>query len=353
VLTGKYENDYQFQNSPRSPPRDKGARKMTKFLSAGMGMGLAFLMGCGNTGLGTGDPSSTASSSSGAACEANVAYVPFDSSRGGALRDMVAAQAEIKARMKADGFAKENMPEIEEIYAATSGLAAAVQALGGVPSWEDSDVGSQLHAAITGAIDRGLDAQDTTALVELRQIIDKTLTRFFFLTVWQHTNASGSAEEQWDLAWAAYGRKDNGEDSGLAATVKSYDDEFGLSQNDAVLTQFSQVRCAVLGGNAQAQSAAAQAIHSEIRLALAYGVSKYLNRLALGTGSRGDLMEGAVYFNAVEPWMRANGKTAQADTIRNWLNPFLLDGAQSAEIPPTDGATAALNALEEAFSLAL
>ena len=49
--------------------------------------------------------------------------------------------------------------------------------------------------------------------------------------------------------------------------------------------------------------------------------------------------------------MRANGKTAEADTIRAWLDGLLPGGAHDTDVPDTAGANAALNAMRGAFSL--
>ncbi|MBI5495680.1 MAG: hypothetical protein HY904_11700 [Deltaproteobacteria bacterium] len=314
-------------------------------------LGVAATLACGPGGEG-----GTGSSSSGAACDPAAArYLLLGAGHDVGVAGWLTAFAEIHDVRKgntAPPFEKADFAQIESIYDAS--LAAAVQGISGGPAWEPVDAGAAMDALIVAAIARGKDSQDATDIDELGQLIEKTLVRFLYLAMHRSMTVGADQARGWDEAFTLYGRSADGTvNEFLADEVAEYDADLSLAQNAKVFAALVAGRCAVLSGDAAARAAQAAAAEEAVRSSFAYAAGKYFKALSEGSMDRVQLAEGAMWFNIAEPWMRAHGKAAEADTVRNWLTPLLPGGAMATQPPDTAGAAAALAAMRSAYALTL
>ena len=179
--------------------------------------------------------------------------------------------------------------------------------------------------------------------------MDKTIVRFFVLWAMKASASTADTRRSWDEAFALYGRSEDGATrAGLSEEVAEYDADLGTAHDAPIVAALVRGRCAILASDEAARAAQGAIIADKLRDTFAYAAGLYFKRLSLGSGDRVQLAEGGAWFNIVERWMRANGKGAEADAVRGWLDPLLADESRT---PDTAGATAALNAMKAAFSL--
>ncbi|MEW5851938.1 MAG: hypothetical protein AB2A00_24335 [Myxococcota bacterium] len=301
-------------------------------------------MGCGTTGDGDG----TTSSSGGASCDANASsYAPFSAANFTTEQAQVAAYGRISALRKTATFAKSDFTALKTDY--DTHFASAVQGLTGVPSWENANVGTEIHTLINNAINRGLDTNDTTDIAELGQIIEKSLIRYLYLATYSRVmTTSGDAQANWDKVFGIYGRSEDGATSaGISGSVKGRDDNYSLTNNDKVFSALIKGRCAIVDGDNAALTAARTEITTAMDESMAYSGARYFKKISEGGATRVDLAEGGTYWYAVERRMQA----ADAATIRAWVDALMPGGAREDELPDVDGASTALGLMRSNFSL--
>jgi hypothetical protein len=315
---------------------------------------LSLLVACApGTGEGEGEGEGPAQ------CD-TVSYVAFDVvnyenqvARVGAHAQMVALMKEAEAdpTLAATKFA-----EAEALYTDTADLAEKVEGRKDDHLDTQPAVGADLHAAITAALADGKAATTTLEATLARQTIDKSLTDFFFLSVF-HEMVLGAADK-WDEAFGYYGASiDNaeGDAKGLAAVAAKRDGDNGTSLRERIFNGLVDGSCELarqldaqdadtIDVNA-ADSAALRTVIDDVDVAmqevLAYSVGHEaidMQQLqddlasspgdrALLDGMRVKLYELDPYFRPLERLMNARGgdSATRASDIRSAIDAALAD----------------------------
>jgi hypothetical protein len=282
-----------------------------------------------------------------AACDAQAPYAWLDAAHGSSVEDVTRGYGQLTLQRETATFGKGSFNALSSSYHTL--LAPSVQALAGLPAWEDPSTPQQLHQAITAALERGVDPQDTTPALELWQQVQKNVLRFVALQV--VANARRGSRADVDAAWALFGHGDGVALTGLSAEMHEYDTLLGVQQEPAAVEGLLVLRCAVVHEDATAAQDAASRVEDAVRVGVAYATARYFQRLASGTADRVQLVEGATWFGVVEPWMHHHGHATQAQQIRAWLDPLLPGGGRAMDLPDTAGAAAALNTMRTVFGL--
>jgi hypothetical protein len=209
--------------------------------------------------------------------ECGAPYEPFDPANYESQFQRVAAFTQIVAIRKSDTFSAADFTEIEDLDVNTAALQAKVQ--GREDDHDDAAVaalGVELDAAITAAIAAG--KEDDNIDVQ-GQIIDKTLQRFFYLSVYHEMMKSqddgavaADVEKGWDEGFGYFGVENDGQNpAGIALTLSKRDEEFGLSLVDTAYNGLVDGRCLIEEGDTEGLPATIEAI--DLALLRGFGAS--------------------------------------------------------------------------------
>ena len=158
--------------------------------------------------------------------------------------------------------------------------------------------------------------------------MDKTLQRFFYLSVFHELQPL--TKKNFDEAWGYSGLHDLSALKGVAKTASKRESEFDAVLVNALVEQFEAAYAALAGalegkGDTDAADQAPQAytdavaeIDRLLLLAFAYSVQHELN----GYGEEGaakdvKLIEGRLYYDAIEPFVRSEVSDVDADWVRS------------------------------------
>jgi hypothetical protein len=186
-----------------------------------------------------------------AAAECSAPYQPFEAGNYQNQLLRVGAYTQIVAIRKAEDFSSADFVTIEDLYINTADLQSKVQGRGDDHDYaEAGSIGDTLDGEIVAAIAAG-KADD--AIKVQGQIIDKTLQRFFYLSVFHEMMKSQAAaaaapdvEAGWDEGFGYFGVANDGADqSGIAATLGKRDLEFGVTLVSDVFNGLVDGRCLV------------------------------------------------------------------------------------------------------------
>ena len=312
-----------------------------------------------------------------AQCE-GAGYTAFDVSNHAEQDTRVAGQTQIKALLEsatpADAATK--FPEAQAIYASAADLQAKVQGrtddhLDGRPN-----VGADIDARIVAAYAAGAAATTALEIEIAAEIIDKSMTEFFFLSVF-HEMVQGQAAK-WDEAYGYYGAgPDNALDGvqAFARVAKNRDGNNGTAFEAAIFQKLVEGSC-VLGGkleelgvetvdvlNDTEMSAIIDDIDVSMRQVLAasvgheaFEIDLVKAELVLTPGdvtlqntARVKLVELDGFLRPIERLLRAEGAAATADALRNPLNVALAD--TTAGWIDTYDTAVVVTTLEAAFAI--
>jgi hypothetical protein len=265
-------------------------------LVATLSLSAAFATACGNK-----DGDDTADTDAASNCSAP--YAPFDAANYENQFLRVGAYTEIVALRKGDNFAATDFAEIEDLYLNTASLAEKVEgrtddhAEASVPA-----IGAVLHGDITDAIAAGM--ADTDISVQ-GQIVDKTLQRFFGLSVLHEglksaddANTLEEAQAGWDEGFGYLGISNDGQDvSGIAGTLASRDEEFGFSTAETAFNGLLDGRCALANGDREAAVAAIMDVDEAIMTGFALSVVHEMDEYADDPLIKG--WEALLYYRAI------------------------------------------------------
>lgn len=289
-------------------------------------------------GCDAGDTDSDADSDGSLACGAP--YEPFNAANYENQLLRVAAYDQIVAIRKSEGFSAEDFAEIEALYVDTAELSAKVA--GRTDDHADAavvDIGAVLHADITAAIAAG-KAGDNIAVQG--QIIDKTLQRFFALSVYHEgRKAADTAEtpegiqEGWDEGFGYFGVSNDGTaTTGVASTLAKRDAEFGLSLVDTAFNGLVAGRCAVADDDREQALAALEDVDRALLTGFAASVVHEMDEYA--DESEIKFHEGLLFWNAARDATNtrdpAAAATIDAEFAKGWesLTPATVRDAMSS-----------------------
>jgi hypothetical protein len=239
-------------------------------------------------------------------CEAP--YQPFDAANYQSQIERVAAYEQIVAIRKSDDFAAEDFTSIANLYETTAGLRDKVSSrIDEHQSASITEVGADLDAAIMDAISKGTAGEEIPIQ---GQVVDKTLQRFFFLSVFHEMMASqepGATQEDieagWDEAFGYFGLSNDGQTaSGIAKTMHSRDEEFGLSLTSQIYNGLIEGRCAVADGDAEGAREVLEGVDTALLRGFAASVVHEMDEFSEDPLEKG--WEGFLYWNIVADHVR-------------------------------------------------
>ena len=250
----------------------------------------------------TGDDGDTDVATDTDAAECGAPYSPFDAGNYENQLLRVAAYGQIVDIRKSDTFTAASFADVEELYA-TAGLNEKVAGRkDDHPDASVLEIGAVLDEDITTAIAAG--KADTDIAIQ-GQIIDKTLQRFFALSVYHEANDAeddtselGDVQVHWDEAFGYFGMANDGQETaGIADTLAKRDAEFGTSLADTAFNALVDGRCALEGDDrataVEARDEADRAILQGFALSVAHEMDEYdENPLIKG-------WEGKLYWQAI------------------------------------------------------
>lgn len=306
---------------------------MKTFSSRGIGAALCALLlapGCGGDGN-----ERLVEAAQGQNCGATT-YTAFDPANHANQDARLEAQAQIRAAIapaeEDPALAPGAFAEAAAIYRDAAELQAKVQGRAddhfpGDPG--AAAVGAEIDAVITGAIARGEAAAIALEVKIAKERIDKSLTRFFYLSVFHELTLG--AREKYDEAFGYLGtgpENDPGALRGLAQIALKRDAESDLGLEPALFEAIIEGSCEIdrrlLSDGVEqiewtaddAYAAQVRAIDGLMKQVLAASVAHELFA-PLGSLPEEDaavaLHEGALYFAAIEAEMRALGGQAADD----------------------------------------
>jgi len=262
-------------------------------------------------------------------------YQPFDPANLQNQLARVDAYEAIKSTRKGDGFAATDFGDllimdpalstpsettIASLFVETAGLAEKVEGRGDDHSYALSgEPGVRMNEMVRASIAEGgdaaaMDRDDVLSIDWHGQQVDKTLQRFFYLSV--HHELVLGARKNWDEAVGYYGRSLDGEDSrGIAGTVASRDENCSLGLNDEIFAKLSEGQCVLDAALDEAgvdeldpsTIPELQAIIDDIDLnmltAFAISASREFRDLPSSEKPAIKLIEGRLFFDILEPFM--------------------------------------------------
>lgn len=287
------------------------------------------------------------------------AYVAFDSAnhtnqdlRLGAFTQMIAEMGTAAATPFSAATAQAKFDEARRLYENTAELRAKVQSRVDDHFAAKPPVGMELDNTIMAALDAGRTATTALAANLAKQRVEKTLTRFFFLSVYREM--TGGNAENWDEAYGYYGApSDNAEANrkGLASIATKRDATNGTSLSTEIFNAIVDGSCELAkalraGATEQIDWQSVAALKSRVELAdrklvevLAYSAGheafemvELQAELATEPSAREEmwikLAELDPYFGAIEDLIDAKGgaSAARAQQIRQdidaaWADP--------------------------------
>jgi hypothetical protein len=282
-------------------------RRIGEAMRARTWIGLVSLAACNG-------PDETGETGEPVACAAP--YAPFDPVNYENQYLRVAAYGQIVDLRKSETFSAADFATIESLYVDTAELSVKVEGREDDHAYtSDAAVGAALHADITAAIAAGKAGDD---IAIQGQIVDKTLQRFFFLSVYHEmmksqdaANAAIDVQTGWDEAFGYYGLDNDGANpQGIAGTHASRDEEFGMSVVDTVYNALVDGRCAVAeddrAGALPSIEAADRAMLNGFGLSVVHEMDEY-SEDPLEKG-----WEGLLYWKVVADWVLSVDPAAHA-----------------------------------------
>jgi hypothetical protein len=250
----------------------------------------------------------------------------------------VAAQAEFATKLDeaaADpSTAAAAFAEVESIYQTAADLQAKVQARGDAHFPDDltaQGAGSRIDTAITGAIALGKAATTATDIALARHVIDKSLTRFFYLSV--HAELVQGSRPKYDAAYGYLGTgRSNAPESlrGMALLAGMRDTNNQSDHEARLFREIIDGACA-LQAALERDRVAQIAWESDVAYAShVLEIDRLMTEvLALSVGhefltpiapidpdeAKIKLFQGGYFFFALEDKMRALGGQAQSDAL--------------------------------------
>lgn len=304
-----------------------------------LALSLMLLAACGGDA-----PANDSGSSDALPCGAP--YAPFDAANYENQFLRVGAYEQIVALRKGDSFSAADFDAIEALYTDTAELQGKVQGRTDDHSYTtDPAVGATLDGLITAAIAAG-KADESIAVQG--QIIDKTLQRFFYLSVFHEgmkaaddANALEDMQIGWDEGFGYFGISNDGTTTeGIAATLQKRDDEFGLSLVDTAYNGLLDGRCGLAGDDTAAALDALASVDLAIVQGFALSVVHEMDEYADDPLIKG--WEGKLYWDAVADY------ALSADAANHAVAAEAFAGDLEAIDAPTVRA-----AVIDAFGLAL
>jgi hypothetical protein len=310
------------------------AHRISRAVLVIVGAALVAAGGCGSSD----DNEKIIEDAKGQNCGA-VTYTPFDPMNHASQDVRVKAQADIAA--KADEAiadptkAAALFAEIEALYKGSADLQAKVQGRAddhfpGDP--EAAKVGAVIDGYIVAAIERGKAATTATEADVAKQVIDKGLTWFFYLSVY-HELVLG-ARDKYDEAFGYLGTGATNDPATLysiAKTANRRDANNGTSLEPALFQAIIDGSCALdtrlladgvetIDWKADEAYAAKvreidETMQKVIALSVGHELFKPVKDLEAGE-AKVKLFEGAMFFFAIEGSMKALGGQAEADAIQ-------------------------------------
>jgi hypothetical protein len=295
----------------------------------------AALVGAG--GCGSSDNEKVIEDAKGQNCGADT-YTAFDPQNHASQDVRVQAQADIAA--KADEAiadptkAAALFAEIEALYKGSADLQAKVQGRADDHFPDDPEaakVGAVIDGHIMAAIARGKAATTATDAGIAKQVIDKSLTWFFYLSVY-HELVLG-ARDKYDEAFGYLGTGPTNDPAALrsvALTASKRDANNGTTLEPALFQAIIDGSCALdtrlIEGGAEsidwttdeAYAAKVRAIDETMQQVIALSVGhelfKPVKDLEAGE-AKVKVFEGAFFFFAIEGVMKAKGGQAETDAV--------------------------------------
>ena len=275
---------------------------------------LALLAGCEPAGEGDDDDSNAA--------ECGAPYQPFDAGNYQNQLLRVGAFEQIVAIRKSESFSAADFDTIEDLYVNTAGLQGKVAGRG-----DDHDyatlvaVGAELDADIMAAIDAGRNDVD---IAVQGQIIDKTLQRFFYLSVHHEMMKSQAADAAgpdvqagWDEGFGYFGVGNDGSDpTGIANTIAKRDVEFGFGLVAQVYNGLLDGRCLIAEDDFGSIAPVIDEVDTAMLRGFALSVMHEMDEYAEDPLIKG--WEGLLYWNIVSPYVASVSADGYADVEAEW-----------------------------------
>ncbi len=319
----------------------------------GLGAVLVVVAGCGGS-----DNERVVEDAQGQNCSATK-YTPFAAANHAAQDERTAAQLAIADKAEealADpASAAAVFAEIEAIYSGTAELAAKVRGRADDHFPDDpaaAVVGQTIDDDITAAIARGKAATTAVEIDIAKQIVDKSLTRFFYLSVY-HELVEGE-RGTYDEAYGYLGTgPDNAEANlrSIALIARARDEANGTTLSDELFEEILEGSCALdkrltadgtekLTWSDDADYAKEVGeIDERMQKTLALSVGHELFELSADPDeAKVELYEGAYFFYALEAAMRAKGGQAEVDagSIRTMFDEA-IEAVEAADPDWQDG----------------
>ena len=209
-------------------------------------LALALLLGC---------PPAGDDDDSAQAQQCGAPYAPFSAANYQNQIVRVDAYEQIVAIRKAAEFSAADFDTIEDLYVNSADLAAKVAGRTDDHSYASNEAaGVALDLLIREAIANGKNDQE---IAVQGLIIDKSLQRFFYLSVYHEVMKSqdpsltaADVEIGWDEAFGYFGIDNEGlTGKGIAATVAKRDQKFGLGLQGEIFNALVDGRCALEEGD--------------------------------------------------------------------------------------------------------
>ena len=220
----------------------------------------------------------------------------------------VDAYEQIGAICDLDEISESDFAAIEALYVDTASLQEKVQG-----RTDDHDyasvveVGASLDARIVHAIESGKSGSSPAVQC---QIVDKTLQRFFALSVFHEGMKSADPDRTleemqvgWDEAFGYLGLSNDGTTTkGVAHTLEKRDDEFGFSTTDLAFNGLLDGRCALESGDPSGALDALADMDHALLTGLALSIVHEMQVYGDDPLVKG--WEGALYWEAVSDWVQ-------------------------------------------------
>lgn len=178
----------------------------------------------------------------------SASYVAFDPANHAEQDVRLDAAAQMKGLMAAalasPAEAATNFAAAADVYATSAELQAKVQGRTDDHLAEKPNVGTEIDARISAALEAGGAATAAHDIEVQAEIVDKALTEFFFLSVFHEVTAGQAVT--WDEAFGYFGAgadNDLGSLRGFAAVAKKRDDENGTALEAVVFQRLVDGSC--------------------------------------------------------------------------------------------------------------
>ncbi len=272
-----------------------------------------------------------------AASECGAPYQPFDAGNYQNQLLRIGAYEQIVAIRKSETFAAADFGTIEDLYINTASLQSKVQGRGDDHDYAVVlDIGVEMDSSITTAIAAG-KADDQIAVQG--QIIDKTLQRFFYLSV-HHEMMKSQADDPvaldvqvgWDEGFGYFGVDNSGADpSGIANTLSKRDVEFGVTLVAEVFNGLLDGRCFIESGDFAVLPPIIDDVDTAMLRGFALSVVHEMDAYDEDPLIKG--WEGRLYWNVIAPYVASVDAAAAAAVEAEWalgadaIDPSVVRGA--------------------------